>query len=138
MSNKFSKNYVGGFKIICKSKTKMSAAAIRIIMANNFETLNHRFLFNTKIINKRNFRTTTMSKLTVEAPKILSTPLAIPEKTMMGPGPTNVPERIRNAMAQPTIGHLHPEFCKVNKRLKNIVNIQSIKINFSVKLNFMS
>ena len=97
----------------------MSAAA-RIIMANNFETLNHRFLFNKKIINKRNFRTTTkMSKLTVEPPKILSTPLSIPEKTMMGPGPTNVPERIRNAMAQPTIGHLHPEFCKVNKQLKN-------------------
>ena len=55
-----------------------------------------------------------MSTLTVEAPKILSSPLVIPEKTMMGPGPTNVPERIRKAMALPTIGHLHPEFCKVS------------------------
>ena len=91
------------------------SAAPRIIMANRFETLNHRFLFNRNIItNKRNFRTTTMSKLTVEAPKILSSHLSIPEKTMMGPGPTNVPERIRKAMALPTIGHLHPEFCKVS------------------------
>ena len=54
-----------------------------------------------------------MSSLTVEAPKVLSAPFSIPEKTMMGPGPTNVPERIRKAMALPTIGHLHPEFCKV-------------------------
>ena len=54
-----------------------------------------------------------MSTLTIDAPKILSSPLVIPEKTMMGPGPTNVPERIRKAMALPTIGHLHPEFCKV-------------------------
>ena len=100
------------------------SAAPRIIMANRFETLNHRFLFNRNIItNKRNFRTTTMSKLTVEAPKILSSHLSIPEKTMMGPGPTNVPLRIRNAMSQPTIGHLHPEFCKVNKQLEKVVNV---------------
>ena len=56
-----------------------------------------------------------MSSLTVEAPKVLSAPFSIPEKTMMGPGPTNVPERVRKAMALPTIGHLHPEFCKVIK-----------------------
>lgn len=37
---------------------------------------------------------------------------------MMGPGPTNVPERIRKAMALPTIGHLHPEFCKVMDECK--------------------
>ena len=99
------------------------SAASRIIMANRFETLNHRFLFDKNIINKRNFRTTTMSKLTVEAPNILSSHLSIPEKTMMGPGPTNVPLRIRNAMAQPTIGHLHPEFCKVNKQLEKVENV---------------
>jgi len=51
--------------------------------------------------------------LAVAAPEALKSPLAIPEKTLLGPGPSNTPERVLKAMALPTIGHLHPEFCKV-------------------------
>ena len=51
--------------------------------------------------------------LSVSAPEILKTPMSIPEKTLLGPGPSNVPDRVLKAMALPTIGHLHPEFTKV-------------------------
>ena len=51
--------------------------------------------------------------LIVTPPESLKGALTIPEKTLLGPGPSNVPERILKAMALPTIGHLHPEFCKV-------------------------
>ena len=51
--------------------------------------------------------------LTVTPPESLKGPLTIPEKTLLGPGPSNVPDRVLKAMAMPTIGHLHPEFCKV-------------------------
>ena len=51
--------------------------------------------------------------LIVSPPETLKGALTIPEKTLLGPGPSNVPERILKAMALPTIGHLHPEFCKV-------------------------
>jgi len=54
-----------------------------------------------------------MSAFTVPAPDALKTPLSIPEKTLLGPGPSNTPERVLKAMALPTIGHLHGEFCKV-------------------------
>ena len=51
--------------------------------------------------------------LIVTPPESLKGTLTIPEKTLLGPGPSNVPERILKAMALPSIGHLHPEFCKV-------------------------
>ena len=51
--------------------------------------------------------------LIVTPPESLKGALTIPEKTLLGPGPSNVPERILKAMSLPTIGHLHPEFCKV-------------------------
>lgn len=41
-----------------------------------------------------------------------------PVRTLMGPGPSDVPERILNAMAQPTIGHLDPEFVRMMDELK--------------------
>ena len=59
------------------------------------------------------FQLSKMSSLTVSPPEILKTPMSIPEKTLLGPGPSNVPDRILQAMALPTIGHLHPEFTKV-------------------------
>lgn len=51
--------------------------------------------------------------LTVTPPEGLKGPLEIPEKTLLGPGPSNTPDRVLKAMAMPTLGHLHPEFCKV-------------------------
>merc|ERR1719412_2405472 len=62
---------------------------------------------------RQQFRAIMSFTTAVSPPQQLKTPLAIPEKTLLGPGPSNVPERVLKAMALPTIGHLHPEFCKV-------------------------
>ena len=35
------------------------------------------------------------------------------KRDLFGPGPTNVPDSILNALSQPTIGHLDPEFLRV-------------------------
>lgn len=35
------------------------------------------------------------------------------KRELFGPGPTNVPETILDALSQPTIGHLDPEFLKI-------------------------
>jgi len=41
-----------------------------------------------------------------------------PKRTLMGPGPSDVPERILQAMSRPTIGHLDPEFIKLMDEIK--------------------
>ncbi len=33
-----------------------------------------------------------------------------PRRTLMGPGPSDVSDRVLHAMARPTIGHLDPAF----------------------------
>lgn len=47
----------------------------------------------------------------VQPPARLSTagPYRVPHKLLMGPGPSNAPERVLRAMAQPLLGHMHPE-----------------------------
>lgn len=40
---------------------------------------------------------------------IQAAPLSVPLKRMMGPGPSNASERVLHAMAQPLLGHMHPE-----------------------------
>jgi len=56
--------------------------------------------------------------LDVAPPASLAQKLHIPLKTMTGPGPSNCSERVLQAQALPTIGHLHPEFCKVMDDIK--------------------
>lgn len=41
-----------------------------------------------------------------------------PIRTLMGPGPSDVPGKILQAMARPTIGHLDPEFIKLMDEIK--------------------
>jgi len=49
---------------------------------------------------------------------------SIPERLLLGPGPSNVPERVRQAMAQPLLGHLDPAFLaimdEVQERLRGL------------------
>lgn len=49
---------------------------------------------------------------------------SLSERLLLGPGPSPVSERIRRAMARPTIGHLDPEFLAllddVNQRLRQV------------------
>ena len=44
-----------------------------------------------------------------------------PERTLMGPGPSDVSPRILNAMARPTIGHLDPLFIQLMDETKNLL-----------------
>jgi alanine-glyoxylate transaminase/serine-glyoxylate transaminase/serine-pyruvate transaminase len=41
-----------------------------------------------------------------------------PRRTLMGPGPSDVPQRILDAMARPTIGHLDPAFTDMMEQTK--------------------
>jgi len=44
-----------------------------------------------------------------------------PKRILMGPGPSNVNPRVREAMAKPTIGHLDPEFIKLMDEIKGLL-----------------
>ncbi len=44
-----------------------------------------------------------------------------PERTLMGPGPSDVNPRILNAMARPTLGHLDPLFIELMDETKSLL-----------------
>lgn len=44
-----------------------------------------------------------------------------PRRVLMGPGPSDVPERVLMAMARPTIGHLDPAFQGMMEELKTLL-----------------
>ncbi|CAG2222273.1 AGXT [Mytilus edulis] len=51
-------------------------------------------------------------------PQSLLKPMVIPQKLLMGPGPSNSSPRILSASALPMLGHLHPEFTKIMDEVK--------------------
>lgn len=44
-----------------------------------------------------------------------------PQRTLMGPGPSDVSPRVLQAMARPTIGHLDPEFIHLMDDIKSLL-----------------
>ncbi|MBT3586161.1 MAG: alanine--glyoxylate aminotransferase family protein [Halobacteriovoraceae bacterium] len=44
-----------------------------------------------------------------------------PQRTLLGPGPSDISQRVLEAMARPTIGHLDPEFCKLMDEIKELL-----------------
>jgi len=44
-----------------------------------------------------------------------------PRRTLMGPGPSDVSQRVLDALAQPTIGHLDPEFIRLMDETKTLL-----------------
>lgn len=62
------------------------------------------------------WRTTTTMQ--VDRPPALQKPLSVPEKLLMGPGPSNCPPRVLHAMSLPVLGHLHPETCSIMDEVK--------------------
>ncbi len=70
---------------------------------------------------------------TLAAPQLASfTP---PHRTLMGPGPSDVPTRILSAMARPTIGHLDPAFTDMMEQTKALLRYAfqtSHKLTFPV------
>ncbi|XP_069683970.1 alanine--glyoxylate aminotransferase [Periplaneta americana] len=55
----------------------------------------------------------------VDRPSVLLKPLSVPEKLLMGPGPSNCPPRVLHAMGLPVLGHLHPECCAIMDEVKS-------------------
>ncbi|KAH9513511.1 hypothetical protein Btru_033229 [Bulinus truncatus] len=53
-----------------------------------------------------------------DAPICLLRPIDVPNKLLMGPGPSNCPPRVLAAGALPMLGHLHPEFTKIMDEVK--------------------
>ena len=53
------------------------------------------------------------SKLLVERPASLSSPMEVPQKTLCGPGPTNMYPRVQQSLSLPLLGHMHQEFTKI-------------------------
>ena len=44
-----------------------------------------------------------------------------PKRTLMGPGPSDVSQRVLDAMARPTIGHLDPAFIDMMDDMKRLL-----------------
>ncbi len=45
-------------------------------------------------------------------------PFSPPQRTLMGPGPSDVPPSILAAMNQPLVGHLYPSFVGMMEEIK--------------------
>jgi len=57
--------------------------------------------------------------MSLAAPKLTS--FRPPRRVLMGPGPSDVPARVLQAMAQPTVGHLDPEFGRMMEETKTLL-----------------
>ena len=44
-----------------------------------------------------------------------------PKRILLGPGPSDVPQRVLDAMARPTIGHLDPEFVRMMDEIRALL-----------------
>src|SRR3954463_1364623 len=44
--------------------------------------------------------------------------IAIPQRILLGPGPSDVPPRVLEALAKPTIGHLDPVFLQLMDEIR--------------------
>jgi alanine-glyoxylate transaminase/serine-glyoxylate transaminase/serine-pyruvate transaminase len=52
-----------------------------------------------------------------------------PKRILMGPGPSDVPQRILDAMARPTIGHLDPAFVDLMEQIKSMLRMAFQTVN---------
>ncbi|NWI91041.1 SPYA protein, partial [Pitta sordida] len=56
--------------------------------------------------------------LRIPPPQRLLRPLVVPERLLLGPGPSNMPRRIQAAGSQQLLGHMHPEVLQVMDEIK--------------------
>jgi len=54
-----------------------------------------------------------------DAPRIH--PFHPPKRVLLGPGPSDVHQRVLDAMARPTLGHLDPKFCDMMEQMKTLL-----------------
>jgi alanine-glyoxylate transaminase / serine-glyoxylate transaminase / serine-pyruvate transaminase len=55
--------------------------------------------------------------------KVMTAPFIPPRRILMGPGPSDVPQRMLDAMARPTIGHLDPAFVDLMEQIKSMLRM---------------
>ena len=55
---------------------------------------------------------------TDDSSSLLTSPLAVPPRLLMGPGPSNTHPRALAAMALPQLGHMHAPFLKIMDEIK--------------------
>src|SRR5829696_7734915 len=55
--------------------------------------------------------------------------IAIPQRVLLGPGPSDVPPRVLEALSKPTIGHLDPVFLQlmdeIRQKLRQVFRTQN-------------
>jgi len=54
----------------------------------------------------------------IPPPDVLFKPLQVPKKLLLGPGPSNPHPAIIEAMTQPILGYLHPEFLEIMDQVR--------------------
>ncbi|CAH1155952.1 unnamed protein product [Phaedon cochleariae] len=59
-----------------------------------------------------------MMKMEVAPPKVLKQPLVIPQRVLMGPGPSNVHPRVLHAMSHNVLGHMNQETFQIMDEIK--------------------
>ncbi|XP_061387951.1 alanine--glyoxylate aminotransferase [Musca vetustissima] len=64
----------------------------------------------------------------VPPPACLKRSLYVPNKTLMGPGPSNCSQRVLTSLMNPVLGHLHPECLEIMDEIK-----EGIKYVFQTK-----
>jgi alanine-glyoxylate transaminase/serine-glyoxylate transaminase/serine-pyruvate transaminase len=58
----------------------------------------------------------------------------IPQRILMGPGPSNVHPRVLEAMSRPMIGHLDPVFLEIMDENMNTSNFRDWKCGYGSNL----
>ncbi|XP_025892212.1 serine--pyruvate aminotransferase [Nothoprocta perdicaria] len=58
------------------------------------------------------------TQLRVAPPPRLLQPLAVPQRLLLGPGPSNAPPRVLAAASHQLLGHMHPEILQVMDEIK--------------------
>jgi alanine-glyoxylate transaminase/serine-glyoxylate transaminase/serine-pyruvate transaminase len=61
--------------------------------------------------------------------KVMTASFIPPKRILMGPGPSDVPQRILDAMARPTIGHLDPAFVDLMEQIKSMLRMAFQTVN---------
>ena len=60
-----------------------------------------------------------------------------PKRILMGPGPSNVNPRVLGAMSGPTIGHLDPKFIELMDKIKELLNLGTLKDSQDFAIGFI-
>lgn len=64
----------------------------------------------------------------IPPPAVLRSPLSVPRKLLMGPGPSNSSPRVLQALTQPVVGPMDEELLQVCQILSSNCNLSRSKV----------